>query len=76
MVNKKHLSETPKKEEAKQERTAIQRKLRRIEQLATDPELVKKQATKEEEKVKRKTLAELKEEERKAGIAKRQMERK
>ena len=48
MVNKKLLYETLKKEmEAKQESKAIQRKLRRIEQLATDPELLKKHATKE-----------------------------
>ncbi len=55
MVNKKLLYETLKKEmEVIQESKAIQRKLQ-----ATDPEPLKKQATKEEEKVKRKTLAEL-----------------
>ena len=54
MLNKKLLYETLKKEmEAKQESKAIQRKLRPIEQLATDPELLKKQATKEEEKQKK-----------------------
>ena len=70
MINKKLLYETLKKEmDAKKERKALQQKLRRIENKTADP------IAKEEEKFRRKTVAELQEEDRKAGIAKRQVER-
>ena len=63
MVNKKLLCETLNKEmEAKSQKKVIQRKLRRIENRAADPELLKKQAAKEEEELRKKTVTQLQEE--------------